>query len=111
MRYWLTVTRQIDEYLQTGRIAETERILSSSRHHALTLFASVYSIGHTKSKELYEKYGCRELADVRRHYMDIAEESEEVRLKEKVRRRKFGGMSQVDIVEEWMLLKDELDSK
>jgi hypothetical protein len=43
--------------------------------------------------------------------MDIAEESEEVRLKEKLRRRKGGGMSQVDIVEEWMLLKDELDAK
>jgi len=51
------------------------------------------------------------LEDVRQHYQNIAEESEEVRQKEKIRRRREGGMTQVDIVEEWMGLKKELDSK
>lgn len=32
-------------------------------------------------------------------------------MKEKMRRRREGGMTHVDIVEEWMLLKEELDSK
>lgn len=43
--------------------------------------------------------------------MSIAEESEEMRLKEKLRRRMRGGMTNVDIVEEWMRIKDDLDSK
>lgn len=48
---------------------------------------------------------------MRQHYQNIAEESEEVRLKEKMRRKREGGMTQTDIVEEWMALTDDLDSK
>jgi DNA polymerase mu len=39
----------------------------------------------------------------------VADESPEVREKEKVRRRLNGGMKQVEIVEAWMVLKEELD--
>lgn len=45
------------------------------------------------------------------HYEAIAEESPEIREKEKMRRRKEGGMTHVDIVDVWMGLKDELDQK
>jgi hypothetical protein len=51
------------------------------------------------------------LEDVKRHYEAIADESPEVREKEKLRRRREGGMPHVDIIEEWMRLKPELDSK
>lgn len=102
---------QIDEYLDTGRIAESEGILASPRYAALRDFASVYTIGHSTARDLYDKHNCRTLEDVRAHYMNISEESEQVRLKEKLRRRRIGGMTQVDIVEEWMQIKDDLDSK
>lgn len=43
--------------------------------------------------------------------MGISEEAEHVRLKERLRRRRIGGMTQVDIVEEWIQIKDDLDAK
>jgi DNA polymerase mu len=58
---------------------------------------------------LYDQYNCRTLEDVREHYEAVADESPEVREKEKVRRRLNGGMKQVEIVEAWMVLKEELD--
>lgn len=85
--------------------------MQSARHHTLTDFASVYTIGHATAKELYDRHHCRSLADVREHYLNIAEESEEVRLKVKARRQREGGMTHADIVEEWMKVKDELDTK
>lgn len=111
MSYVLTTLMQIDEYLNTGRIAESEEILASPRYAALRDFASVYTIGHATARDLYDTHHCRTLADVRAHYMNISDESEEVRLKEKLRRRKTGGMTHVDIVEEWMQIKEDLDAK
>jgi DNA polymerase mu len=105
------LTREIDEYLEHGHIAESLDILASERYRSLRDFASVYTVGHHKARELYDQHHCRTLEDVRQHYINIAEESEEVRLKEKQRRRQRGGMTHVDIVEEWMKLKDDLDSK
>jgi DNA polymerase mu len=103
--------QQIDEFLETGRIEESEEILKSSRYQALRTFSSVYTIGHHTAKDLYDRHHCRTLEDVRQHYASIAEESEEVRLKVKERRRKEGGMLHVDIVEEWIKIKDDLDAK
>ncbi|WVQ67274.1 uncharacterized protein L199_005469 [Kwoniella botswanensis] len=105
------VAQRIDEYLQTGKIQESTSIVSSSRFNALNLFASVYTIGHHKAKDLYDKYNCRNLEDVKNHFEAIEEDSPEVRLKDKLRRRKRGGMKQVEIVEEWIRLKEELDQK
>nr|XP_019003143.1 DNA polymerase mu subunit [Kwoniella mangroviensis CBS 8507]OCF66604.1 DNA polymerase mu subunit [Kwoniella mangroviensis CBS 8507] len=105
------VAQRIDEYLQTGKIQESTSIISSSRFKALNLFASVYTIGHHKAKKLYDKYNCRNLQDVKNHFEAIEEDSPEVRLKDKLRRRKRGGMKQVEIVEEWIRLKDEIDQK
>ncbi|WVQ99513.1 hypothetical protein IAU59_006649 [Kwoniella sp. CBS 9459] len=105
------VAQRIDEYLTTGAVHESDRILLSSRYQALKLFASVYTIGHHKSKELYDRHHCRTLEDVRMHFEAIEEESPEARLKDKLRRRRRGGMKQVEIVEEWIRLKNELDQK
>lgn len=105
------VAERIDEFLESGQIQESQEILQSARHHTLTDFASVYTIGHATAKELYDRHHCRSLADVREHYLNIAEESEEVRLKVKARRQREGGMTHADIVEEWMKVKDELDTK
>ena len=102
---------QIDEFLETGSIAESEEILASPRYAALREFASVYTIGKASAKDLYDRHHCRTLEDVRQHYQNISDESEEVRLKVKERRRREGGMPHVDIVEAWMKLKDELDSQ
>ncbi|WVF71352.1 hypothetical protein IAT40_006156 [Kwoniella sp. CBS 6097] len=105
------VAQRIDEYLTTGAVRESDQILLSTRYQALKLFASVYTIGHHKSKELYDRHYCRTLEDVRMHFEAIEEESPEARLKDKLRRRRRGGMKQVEIVEEWIRLKDELDQK
>lgn len=48
---------------------------------------------------------------MRLHYQAIGDESEEMRLKEKLRRRMEGGMTRVDIVEEWLTLGEELATK
>lgn len=85
--------------------------MASERYNTLRLFASIYSIGHHTAKDLYDRHHCRSLEDVRQHYIAVAEESEAVRLKEKNRRRREGGMTNADIVEEWMVLREELDSK
>jgi hypothetical protein len=86
-------------------------ILASPRYQALCTFASVYTIGHSTAKVLYDRHHCRTLEDVRQHYQNISDESEEVRLKVRERRRKQGGMLHVDIVEDWIKIKDDLDSK
>ena len=106
-----TVLRQIDEFLETGRIEESESILASPRYQALRTFSSVYTIGHSTAKDLYDRHHCRTLEDVRQHYQNISDESEEVRLKVKDRRRREGGMLHVDIVEEWIKIKSDLDEK
>jgi hypothetical protein len=109
--YFRARLTQIDEYLTYGRIAESEEILASPRYAALREFASIYSIGHSTARDLYDNHNCRTLEDVQAHYRNISEESEQVRLKEKLRRRRIGGMTQVDIVEQWCAIKDDLDSK
>lgn len=69
--FQLTHTRarlQIDEYLATGHIAESEEILASDRFQTLELLASVYTIGNRKARELYNDWGCRTLEDLAEHY-------------------------------------------
>ncbi|WVQ81739.1 hypothetical protein IAT38_003864 [Cryptococcus sp. DSM 104549] len=105
------VANRIDEYLTTGSISESLQILSSPRFLALRTFASVYTIGHHRAKELYDRHHCRTLEDVRLHFEAMEEDGAEVRERDKVRRRMRGKMKGVEIVEEWMRLKSELDEK
>jgi len=59
---------------------------------------------------LYDQYQCRTLEDLRQHYEGIADESPAVREKDMMRRRLGGGMKQVEIVDAWIGLKEELDT-
>lgn len=130
---------QIDEYLETGEIAESLDILSSDRFHALELFSSIFTIGTAKARELYDDYGCRTLDDVSEYYAlkEAAEWDSGVvgegvpsgyksksgggarfgtgrakrRSRDATRRRKEGRMSQAEIVREWIALKPDLDTK
>ncbi|ODN80607.1 hypothetical protein L202_02797 [Cryptococcus amylolentus CBS 6039] len=104
------VAKRIDEFLRTGTVAESQTILSSPRFLALLAFASVYTIGHHRARELYDLHHCRSLEDVKRHFADMEGDGEDTKdEREKVKRRKEGRMKAVEIVEEWMKLKEELD--
>ncbi|KIR53976.1 DNA polymerase mu subunit [Cryptococcus gattii Ru294] len=105
------VASRIDEFLQTGEIAESQEILASPRYNALQTFASVYTIGHFRAKELYERHHCRTLEDVKRYFADMEKDGEAEQGRGKDRRRMRGGMKEYEIVEEWMKLKNELDQK
>ncbi|KAK4689277.1 hypothetical protein P7C73_g818, partial [Tremellales sp. Uapishka_1] len=105
------VAQRIDEFLREGRIQESEDILASSKYKSLREFDSVFTVGKHTAMELYEVHNCRDLEDVRAHYANLAEESEEMRMKEKLRRRREGGMTKVDIVEEWLKIGHELAAK
>ncbi|OWT40517.1 DNA polymerase mu subunit [Cryptococcus neoformans Bt1] len=105
------VATRIDEFLQTGEIAESQEILESLRFNALQIFASVYTIGHFRAKELYERHHCRTLEDVKRHFADMEKDGEAKKGRHKDKRRMRGGMKEYEIVEEWMKLKSELDQK
>ncbi|WVQ73950.1 hypothetical protein IAR50_003531 [Cryptococcus sp. DSM 104548] len=106
------VANRVDEFLRTGSIEECQTILSSPRFRALLDFASVYTIGHHRARELYDIHHCRSLEDVKRHFADMDGGGQEDAIderREKLKRQKTGHMKAVDIVEEWMKLKDELD--
>lgn len=103
------VANRIDEYLQTGRIEESELILKSERYKALEEFASVYSIGHSTAAQLWHD-GCRNLEDVKRYFQ--REEPEGKREERKARQRQMGGgMERAEIVDAWLKLREELDTK
>ncbi|KAH9067627.1 Nucleotidyltransferase [Lactarius vividus] len=61
------VSKMIDEYLFTGHIAEVEEIRQSERFASLSLFASIYGIGPTTSRKLYD-LGLRTLPDLEAYY-------------------------------------------
>ncbi|KAH9006161.1 Nucleotidyltransferase [Lactarius hatsudake] len=61
------VSQMIDEYLFTGHIAEVEEIKQSERFASLSLFASIYGIGPTTSRKLYD-LGLRTLRDLEAYY-------------------------------------------
>jgi DNA polymerase IV len=58
---------QIAEYLKRGTIAEVENTKASERFRALSLFASVYGIGPTTARTLWNR-GVRTLRDLQRWY-------------------------------------------
>ena len=61
---------KITEYLETGRIEESDSILADSRFQTLREFASVFTIGTSTAVELYDLHGCRSLSDVAEFYAD-----------------------------------------
>ncbi|KAJ9125675.1 hypothetical protein QFC22_000637 [Naganishia vaughanmartiniae] len=130
----------IDEFLETGYVAESEEILASDRYQALELFASVFTIGNAIAKQLYDVHGCRTIDDLLEHYAlreaagwDTGVVGQGIptgykskpggggersstgeprrRSRDAARRRKEGKMSQPEIVREWIALKPDLDKK
>ncbi|KAN0126238.1 Nucleotidyltransferase [Lactarius tabidus] len=61
------VSNLIDEYLFKGHIAEVEEIRRSERFASLSLFATIYGIGPTTSRKLYD-LGLRTLRDLEAYY-------------------------------------------
>ncbi|KAG8907262.1 hypothetical protein FRB99_004956 [Tulasnella sp. 403] len=55
---------KIDEFVKTGGISEARSIDSTPRFHALGTFSSIYSIGPTKARHLYDDLGCQSLEDL-----------------------------------------------
>lgn len=61
------VSNLIDEYLFNGHITEVEEIRRSERFASLSLFATIYGIGPTTSRKLYD-LGLRTLRDLEAYY-------------------------------------------
>lgn len=61
---------QITEYLETGRIEESDNILTDPRFRTLREFSSVFTIGTSTAVELYDTHGCRSLSDVADYYAE-----------------------------------------
>ncbi|KAJ3565560.1 hypothetical protein NP233_g7552 [Leucocoprinus birnbaumii] len=61
------VHAKIEEYLEEGVIAETETTLQSERYQSLALFTTIYGIGASTARQLYE-IGLRTIEDVERYY-------------------------------------------
>ncbi|KAJ7502982.1 DNA polymerase mu [Mycena galericulata] len=61
---------KITEYLESGQIEESQTIAASARFQALSAFTTVYGIGPTTARKLFDGFGLRTLADVAAHYAD-----------------------------------------
>ncbi|KAH8080217.1 hypothetical protein HD553DRAFT_122785 [Filobasidium floriforme] len=64
------VADRITEYLETGRIEESDNILTDPRFRTLREFSSVFTIGTSTAVELYDTHGCRSLSDVADYYAE-----------------------------------------
>ncbi|WOO81108.1 DNA-directed DNA/RNA polymerase mu [Vanrija pseudolonga] len=107
------VASRIDEYLSTGAVAESEAILKSARFKALRTFSTIYTIGRPTAADLYDKKGCRTLADVQAHYCHDTPADDELSAKElraRDLRRISGTMTRGEVVMDWLGLRDELDA-
>lgn len=100
---------QINEYLDTGHIAEADTVLASERYQALRSFAEIYTVGTSTAAQLW-KAGCRTLEDVRSHLgadaLPPPPESQEARARAK--RRLEGNMTRSEIVSDWLDILDDL---
>lgn len=56
---------QIDEFLNTGGIAEARGIAADPRFQALSQFSSIYTIGPTTARYYYDDLGVTTIEDVR----------------------------------------------
>ncbi|XP_006461257.1 hypothetical protein AGABI2DRAFT_118163 [Agaricus bisporus var. bisporus H97] len=61
------VRSKIEEFINNGTIEETETTLESERYRSLSLFNTVYGIGPSAARHLYE-LGLRSVGDLERYY-------------------------------------------
>ncbi|KAJ6589871.1 hypothetical protein DFH09DRAFT_976338 [Mycena vulgaris] len=59
---------KITEYVTDGEIRESQTIQASSRFRALSAFATIYGIGATTARKLYDSFGLRTIDEVEEHY-------------------------------------------
>ncbi|PIL32799.1 hypothetical protein GSI_04916 [Ganoderma sinense ZZ0214-1] len=83
------ITGLIEQYLDSGQISEAETIKASERFQALSLFASVYGIGPTTARRLYN-LNLRTLDDLEIYYgverADVEGQAEIIEVEEKPRK-------------------------
>ncbi|KAJ6593470.1 hypothetical protein B0H19DRAFT_1090482 [Mycena capillaripes] len=59
---------KISEYVDHGKIRESQTIAASSRFQSLSEFNTVYGIGATTARKLYDSFGLRTIDDLEEHY-------------------------------------------
>ncbi|TFK51026.1 Nucleotidyltransferase [Heliocybe sulcata] len=70
------ITGLIEEYIETGKIAEAQATLTSERYKSLTAFTAIYGIGPNTAKQLYSQ-GLRTIRDLEVWYGIRPPEGEE----------------------------------
>ncbi|KAI0937789.1 hypothetical protein AcW1_003856 [Taiwanofungus camphoratus] len=61
------ISGMVEEFLETGKIGEAQTLLASPRFRTLSLFSSIYGIGPTTARRLYN-LGLRSLQDLEIYY-------------------------------------------
>ncbi|KAJ7018344.1 hypothetical protein C8F04DRAFT_1277805 [Mycena alexandri] len=59
---------KISEYVKHGRIRESETIAASARFKSLSEFTTIYGIGASTARKLFDTFGLRTMADLEEHY-------------------------------------------
>ncbi|KAJ7686516.1 DNA polymerase mu [Mycena rosella] len=59
---------KITEYVTYGKIRESQTIEGSPRFQSLSAFTTVYGIGATTARKLYDSFGLRTIEDLEKHY-------------------------------------------
>ncbi|KAJ7782666.1 DNA polymerase mu, partial [Mycena metata] len=59
---------KISEHVKHGRIRESETIAASARFKSLSEFTTIYGIGATTARKLFDTFGLRTIADLEEHY-------------------------------------------
>ncbi|KAJ7072686.1 DNA polymerase mu [Mycena amicta] len=59
---------KITEYINNGRIKESQTLAASSRFLALSSFTTIYGIGSSSARKLYDSVGLRTLDDLAAHF-------------------------------------------
>ncbi|KAI0667091.1 Nucleotidyltransferase [Trametes maxima] len=111
----------VEEFLDSGKIAEAQTIKSSERFKALSLFSTIYGIGSHTGRRLYN-LGLRSLDDLEIYYGVEPEaiEAQEGVIEVEEKPRKYGGIrgrneNSDDLSESWIKvalgLRDDLNRK
>ncbi|KAJ7741502.1 hypothetical protein B0H14DRAFT_2989395 [Mycena olivaceomarginata] len=59
---------KISEYVNYGKIRESQTIAASARFKSLSEFTTIYGIGAATARKLFDTFGLRTIADLEEHY-------------------------------------------
>ncbi|KAJ7209759.1 hypothetical protein GGX14DRAFT_632007 [Mycena pura] len=65
------ILSKITEYINEGNIKESQAIAGSSRYQSLCAFTTVYGIGASSARKLYDSFGLRTIGDLTEHYNSL----------------------------------------